>query len=1019
MIDLLLNSGLLSVTLWVALLILAAVLVSWLRTPVAEQHIPAVPPLVTTSLFVAFLAAGSFVSLGYGLYRAYISPRDLLQDIVSAREYLAGRSLFPDHMNELMRQAVAEESRPSPFWWAPHFQEREARARDRTFTEHWVQAHPPVMTLFVAPFVAGVGILGTQVVVLLLSLAALALTLVLLGRGLEWQLARRQWLILVLAVLGAEPVVTSLRSGQTGLLLGALMVAGWYALKRGRPLTAGVAVGLATGLKLFPGLLLIYFLLRQRKAFVAAAGTLLVLALLVGTLTGWHTFAEYAATTRGVVDKYAQYPNNLSLLGLAARALEAPGEASGKARVFFYLLAVAAVVAACRVSGGPRREEDKRSLDYEYALFVALMPLLSPISWDHYLSVLLLPLAVLGTRALTATAPWPAALGFLGIVVVLLLPDTTFVYALPTLGTWIPRPLLTLLFLPLRTYALAGLSVWLGVLAWRQVCNLPVQNGRLQTSRDRAVLAGLLLVLALAHVAAYTRSEPYFNGDETRHVMTGVYVRDVLADRPFSSLRDYSVHYYLHYPALGLLVWPPFFYLVEGLFMLAFGTCFLAARVVVGLFALLACVYLFGLARKTRGTLTAALAVLFFGLSPLVFGYSGQVMLEVPTLALALMTLYHCRRYLDEGRRLHLVLCCLATALTALTRFDGVFLAPLFLIWLAGEGKLRLLGRREVLLGVAGAVLIVAPFYLLTALNMGGAHLKAVKEGTNATSTSFFAVGNWLYYPAHVPDQIGWFLVAPALIGFVAALRPGRRPASWPYLALAAATYLTFTPLAELEPRHAIYWVPALAVFAADGCLLLAALGTRTAAWKPATVIVAVVVAGTAWQTASEQGRYVRGYEQAARYVVDRGSATPVVLFDGFLTGDFIYQVRRLDPARRLWVLRGDKLFYGMLSDPHGGYEEWARSETEILDLLFKYDPEYIVVEEPQIYFELPAAQLLRRTLKAHPERFRLVETVPIDSNHVTFEDGSLRIYHNLLRNPRREELRELRMLGLGGSLRR
>jgi 4-amino-4-deoxy-L-arabinose transferase-like glycosyltransferase len=1011
MIDLLLNSGLLSVTLWVALLTLAAVLVSWLRTPTTEQPAPAVPPFVTTSLFVAFLAAGTVVSLGYGLYRAYISPRDLLQDIVSAQEYLAGRSLFPDHMNELMRQAVAEEPRPSPFWWAPQFQEREARARERTFTEHWVQAHPPPMTLFVAPFVAHCGILGTQVVILLLSLAALALTLVLLGRGLEWKLARRQWLILVLAVLGAEPIVTTLRSGQTGLLLGGLMVVGWYALKRGRPLLAGVAVGLATGLKLFPGLLLIYFLLRQRKAFAAAAGTLLVLVLLVGTLTGWHTFAEYTATTRGVVDEYAQFPNNLSLLGLAARTLEAPGTASGKARVFFYLLALAAIVAAALVSRrGPQPSEDNRSLDIEYALFVALMPLLSPISWDHYLSVLLLPLAVLGTRTLTAAAPWSAVLGFVSIVVVLILPDTTFVYFLPSLGSWVPRPLLILLVLPLRTYALLGLSVWLGLAA--------VRAKRQALSEEmvpaRAVLAGVLLVLALAHVAAYVLSEPYFNGDETRHLMTGVYVRDVLVDRPVTDLHDYSVRYYLQYPALGLLVWPPFFYFVEGLFMLTFGTCFLAARVLVGLFAVMACVYLFLLARKTHGTAVAALGVLFFGLSPLVFQFSAQVMLEVPALTLVLMAVYHCQRYLDEERRLHLALCCLATALAALTRFDGVFLAPLFLIWLAGVGKLRLLRRREVLLGMAGALLLVAPFYLLTALNMGGAHLKAVKEGTNATSTGFFVLENFGYYPLHIPEQIGWFLVLPALVGLAAALRSERRPVSWPYLALVAATYLTFTPLAELEPRHAIYWVPALAVFAADGCLLTAWGSPR---WRFGLVLAVVV--GPAWQTACEQGRYVRGYDKAARYVVDHTTETPVILFDGFLTGDFIYQVRRLDPERKLWVLRGDKLFYGMLSDPHGGYEEWAPTEAEILDLLFKYDPEYIVVEEPQIYFELPAAQQLRRTLEAHRERFSLVETIPIDSNHETFQDNSLWIYRNLLRNPHREEIREMRMLGLGRSLRR
>ena len=75
MIDLLLNSGLLSVTLWVALLTGVAVLASWLRTHAAPRQFPAVPTFVTATLFVAFLAAGTFVNLGYGLYKAYVAPR--------------------------------------------------------------------------------------------------------------------------------------------------------------------------------------------------------------------------------------------------------------------------------------------------------------------------------------------------------------------------------------------------------------------------------------------------------------------------------------------------------------------------------------------------------------------------------------------------------------------------------------------------------------------------------------------------------------------------------------------------------------------------------------------------------------------------------------------------------------------------------------------------------------------------------------------------------------------------------
>src|SRR5437773_8850256 len=90
--------------------------------------------------------------------------------------------------------------------------------------------------------------------------------------------------------------------------------------------------------------------------------------------------------------------------------------------------------------------------------------------------------------------------------------------------------------------------------------------------RDALLFAGLVAVLAVAHLCVYRSSEPYFSNDETRHVMTGVFFRDALADHAWISPRSYAVRYYLQYPALGLLVWPPFFHSVEGVAMLAFGT---------------------------------------------------------------------------------------------------------------------------------------------------------------------------------------------------------------------------------------------------------------------------------------------------------------------------------------------------------------------------------------------------------------------------------------------------------------
>jgi 4-amino-4-deoxy-L-arabinose transferase-like glycosyltransferase len=547
------------------------------------------------------------------------------------------------------------------------------------------------------------------------------------------------------------------------------------------------------------------------------------------------------------------------------------------------------------------------------------------------------------------------------------------------------------------------------------------------------ILAALLLILGLAHLVSYPRTEPFYNHDESRHVMTGVYVRDALLDGAVFHLRSYTVRYYLQYPALGLLAWPPFFYCVEGVAMILFGPSFLVGQVLVGLFGVMACTYLFLLACRTHDLFTASLAVLLFGFAPQVFAFTQLVMLEVPALALSLMAVYHLHRYLESERRRDLYLCCLATALTALTRYEGVFLAPLFLIWLAGRRRLSLLLRPRVIAGVLGAVLLVAPFHYLAAREFGKAIFHAVAAGTNDTSVGFLAPSSFVYYPACIPEQIGWLAVPPALLGLFVALGPKRRAASWPYLALTAAVYLTVVPMGEREPRHAIFWVPALAVFAADGLLVLAAFwqrcwagkGEALTGWRdaggdltaPARVLLTgAVVVGWAQAVAQPFG-YVRGYEEAARYVLENTHESSACLFDNYLNGDFIYQMRRLDPERRLWVLRGDKVFYGVQSDPHVAYVEWVRGEADVLKLVTRYDPELLVVEQPQIRDVLPAAETLRRTLREHGERFRLEKVIPIESNVRKYVGKELYVYRNLERNPDRDRDLKVEMLGLGTSI--
>jgi len=514
-------------------------------------------------------------------------------------------------------------------------------------------------------------------------------------------------------------------------------------------------------------------------------------------------------------------------------------------------------------------------------------------------------------------------------------------------------------------------------------------------------LAGVLLVLALAQVLTWQPSEPFFNNDETRHVMTGVFFRDLLVDLPLDRLRSYAVEYYLQYPALGVLVWPPLFYGIEGLFMLVFGTSFLVAKALVGLFSAMACAYLFLLVRRTHGTVAAVIAALLLGLSPMVFQLSRQVMLEMPALAFALAAVFYFVRYLDLQRRSDVFLAAAASAAFALTRYDAHFLLLFFLLCLLCLRRFDLLRRREVWLASALALAVVVPIYLPMLREFGRTHFRVTVQGGSG-------LGGLWYYSGNLPGQIGWALLVPALVGLVSALRPERRRATWPYLALTAATWLAFAPLAELQVRHSIYWVPAFALFAVEGIEWIAS--------RTRTVVAVIVVCAALWTVVRSPSPYVRGYETAAQYVV-ANTGSRFSFMDGFLNGGFIYQVRRHDPGRRLWILRGDKILYGVLNDPRSGYKEYAGGEAGILDILFRYDPDLIVVEEPQVIFETAMASRLRRTLATHPERFELVRSFPVESNVAAFEGVRLDVYRSKLRNPSPVQRVSFDMIGLGRSL--
>ncbi|WP_239091946.1 glycosyltransferase 87 family protein [Streptomyces sp. SID14478] len=181
--------------------------------------------------------------------------------------------------------------------------------------------------------------------------------------------ARATLCLITGGALWLEPVFQTLLFGQVNLALACLVL---WSLTRGR----GIALGIATGIKLTPAVFIAYLFLtgRRREAGYATAGFAATVAVggLVLPYASWEFWTRRLYET-GRVGK-AWIVDNQSLQGLAARALHTtePG-------LLWALPAAAVAAAGLYAATRPTRT------DAEGITLTALTALLvSPISWSHH-----------------------------------------------------------------------------------------------------------------------------------------------------------------------------------------------------------------------------------------------------------------------------------------------------------------------------------------------------------------------------------------------------------------------------------------------------------------------------------------------------------------------------------------------------------------------------------------------------------------------------------------------------------
>jgi alpha-1,2-mannosyltransferase len=209
----------------------------------------------------------------------------------------------------------------------------------------------------------------------------LAATVVLVGRS-ERLLSGRTRILLVGAAFVFPPVVGELVMGNVHLLVLALLAGAWLAIRGEQPrgrgeVIAGALVGVAAMIKIFPGLVILWFVLRRRWT-AALAATLTMGALVIATLpiVGLQPWLDYPTVLLNLGPPVDSTDTVAPSVWLSTFL---PPSA---ARVVVIGIGLAIVLWT----------STRRAEPVSYAVAVVVSVLIAPALYHHYLAILVLPM---------------------------------------------------------------------------------------------------------------------------------------------------------------------------------------------------------------------------------------------------------------------------------------------------------------------------------------------------------------------------------------------------------------------------------------------------------------------------------------------------------------------------------------------------------------------------------------------------------------------------------------------------
>ncbi len=469
--------------------------------------------------------------------------------------------------------------------------------------------------------------------------------------------------------------------------------------------------------------------------------------------------------------------------------------------------------------------------------------------------------------------------------------------------------------------------------------------------------------------------------DAPRHALNGAFVKDFIAAAPWHDPKSWAINYYLQYPALTILFYPPLFYGFEAVAYALFGVSHPVAQAMVSLFTLLLAVAAYGLVRFDFPRWSALGASLLVIGGPEITFWARQVMLDVPAYAAVVTGVFFFVRYLRGDRPADLFMAVIATLCAVYIKISAVFIAPVLtvgLIAIKGPGVLRQPHAvAAALLGILGLI----PAALLT-LKFGAINVESVVgRSTDLPRTSIAA---WLFYAKAIPLYLGYVAVALAVCGLVLVVLRRSEPLepwfAWLLVGWLVFGYLFFSAIGVRETRHGIMVAFPLTVFAV--LAMHRALPRRLASGAVAGLGAATFL----YSLVLYPPPRIEGYANIADYVAQHAPKNAVVLFSGYRDGNFVFDLRTHEDRRDISTIRADKLLLRIAVERVRGVAQADLNEKQIAAALREYGISLIVFQ-PDFWTDLREMARLSAVLHtpdfARIASFDITGTAPHSDNRI------------------------------------